>query len=234
MNTIHNFFEPNRLLISWQQPDGSGEGHSRTRHIIAEIFRNDYGEFFRYFVETKEFNRALDNGFTGIPAFKIVPEPYSTGAINTFTRRLPPRTREDFKEYLKLHNLPTDFNGSDFALLSYTGAKLPSDGFEIFPDLMDLEGPYEFVFEVAGTRYLEVDFTKLNIGDPIEFKLDEANPYDSNAINIHCGTQHVGFVPKPYANAFKKLIFEGKLKASIERLHMRPSRPIMFLFAEVS
>lgn len=159
--------------------------------------------------------------------------PEVTGAIATFTRRLPPRRREDFKEYLQLHKLPADFNGSDFALLSYTGAKLPSDGFEIFPDLIDLEGPYEFFFEVAGTRYLNVDFTKLNIGDPIDFKIDERNPYDPNTINIYCGTQHVGFAPKPYVESFKKLLAEGKLKASIEKLNSNSSRPLVFLFAEV-
>ena len=233
MTTINNYFEPNRLLVSWQQPEGTGEGHSRSRHVIAEIYRNDYGVFFRYFADTREFNRALEKGFSGLPAFKILPEPYGTGVIDTFIRRLPPRRREDFKEYLNLHMLPSDFNGSDFALLAYTGAKLPSDGFEIFPDLTDQNGPYEFIFEAAGTRYLNVDLTKLNLGDSVDFKFDPNNAFDPNAINIFVGKQHIGFVPKPYQESIKKLLSEELLTARIEKLNGKPDHPLIYLFAKV-
>lgn len=233
MTIINKYYEPNRLLVSWQQPDGNGVGQSRSRHVIAEIFRNDFGVFFRYFADTPEFNLAKEKGFTGVPAFKIVPEPYGTGSIDIFLRRLPPRKREDFKEYLNLHKLPQDFKGSDFALLAYTGAKLPSDGFEIFPDLIDQEGPYEFIFEVAGTRYLNVDLSKLNLGDSVEFRSDESNIYDCNAISIFCRTQKIGFVPKPYQQSFKKLLSENLLTAKIEKINGKLSRPLIFLFTEV-
>ena len=69
-------------------------------------------------------------------------------------RRLPPRNREDFGDYLYLHGLAAPFKLSDLALLGYTGARLPSDAFALVPEFPVDAGPCEYVMEVAGTRHV--------------------------------------------------------------------------------
>lgn len=234
MKTINNYLKPNRLLISWQQPDGSGKDDSRTRHIIGEIYEDQFGTYFHYFAGTDQFHAAEIKGFKGLQAFPIIEEPYVSGVMNTFMRRLPPRKREDFKDYLSLHYLPLDFDGSDFSLLAHTGAKLPSDSLEIYPDLSDIKGPFELVIELAGTRYLNVDTQILQLNLPITFELDAHNKFDADAIKAFCSGQHIGFIPKPYSKALRPFISANKIKSTIIKLNGKPDRPLIYIFAEIS
>ena len=67
-------------------------------------------------------------------------------------RRLPPRNREDFADYLQVHGLSAPFELSDVALLGYTGARLPSDGFALVPEFPEDIRPCDYVMEVTGAR----------------------------------------------------------------------------------
>jgi len=78
---------------------------------------------------------------------------HQQGVLDAFVRRLPPRSRDDFSEYLDRYRLPNNARFSDLALLAYTGGKLPSDGFEFCADLDQARPPFELVIEIAGFRY---------------------------------------------------------------------------------
>lgn len=235
MNYIENIFEPSRLWLIWQLTEGDGSGYSRSRRVVAEIVKNDDKDAtFRYLVGTPDYEAAVNDGFQGFAAFKLGSESINQGVIEAFSRRLPPRKREDFIKYLSMHRLPENFKGSDFALLGYTGAKLPSDAFEIITDYSDAQQPLEFVIEVAGFRYQNnVSVDELNVGDDVELIRDIENVYDKNAIAIYFKKKKIGHIPKPLVSKMNFWIENNTVEAKIERLNGKPERPLIYLFVKV-
>lgn len=234
MNFIENFFEPSRLLLIWQLTEGDGTGYTRSRRVVAEIVKSGVDNaVFRYLVGTPDYDAAIKDGFKGYSAFKLGSEVFAQGVIEAFIRRLPPRKREDFDKYLNMHRLPSNFKGSDMALLGYTGARLPSDSFEITPDYSDALQPLDFVIEVAGFRYHNVSVNELEIGDKVEFILDAENQYDKDAVAIYCNQRRIGHVPRPILPKMSYWIKNCKVSATIERLNGKPERPLVYLFVKI-
>ncbi len=232
MNFITHFFEPNRLLLVWQSPDG--EGVKRSRREVAEIVKTQEGNIlFRYLVDSADFKLATEDGFLGFPAFDLSKTEHTQGVIDTFVRRLPPRKREDFGKYLNTYMLPENFSGSDMALLAYTGARLPGDGFEIIPDLKNVNLPVEFMVEVAGFRYQTVPIVDLHVDAIVNFSCDKKNEHDSNAIAVSYKNRRIGFVPRPLLESFNKWILGNKVTAKIVRLNGKTERPLVFLLVKV-
>jgi hypothetical protein len=75
------------------------------------------------------------------------------GVLAVLRRRLPPRNRSDFPDYVEGFRLPKDLEISDLALLALTTAKLPSDGFSIVDPLDPAIEQCDLVLEIAGFRY---------------------------------------------------------------------------------
>jgi len=144
MRIIEHIYEPERLFLCWQAPIE----RKRARYVIAELRKTEKGYSFRYLNDTVDFGKARKLGFTIYPAFRDVNKEYTVGVIEAFSRRIPPRSRNDFEEYLKNFRLPANVQMSDFALLGYSGAKLPSDGFSIVNSLEDACVPSEFLIEL--------------------------------------------------------------------------------------
>lgn len=232
MNRIQHLIEPRRLLLCWQRPiDGTAR---RTRRIVGEIERGEGGAVFRYLRDREDFAKAEAEGFRGFPAFGLKHgQEFSAGVLDAFGRRLPPRKREDFPEYLARFRLPNDFNGSEMALLAYTGAKLPSDGFELIPDLEGIDPPLELVIEIAGRRHYQ-PATPMAVGDPVELVAEPDNPIDPLAIMIHHAGELIGYLPAPYCKAFAAWSGAAKVAASIDRINGKPERPLVYLFVKVA
>lgn len=234
MNRIQHLIEPQRLFLSWQRAMDGKE--RRTRRIVGEIARESDGVVFRYLTEREDFNKAMAEGFQGFPAFKIGKfQEYTSGVLDAFTRRLPPRKREDFTDYLAQYRLPGNFTGSDVALLGYTGAKLPGDGFEIMPDLSGIVPPLELVMEVAGFRHHDVASAGLAVGDAVRLMPEPDNAHDPDAIAIHHNAHgRIGYVPRPYCSAMAGWLATCTVEANIDRLNGKPERPLVYLFVKVS
>jgi hypothetical protein len=105
------------------------------------------------------------------------------GVLAAFLRRLPPRVRPDFAAYKAQFRLQPDLQLSDFALLAYTGAKLPSDGFTIVDTLEGMSPPCEIVLEVAGYRHYADKLSKTpTVGEKVELVAEPENKVDKQAI----------------------------------------------------
>lgn len=229
MIPISHIVEPVGLALTWQLQDEQSE--TRTRRVVGEISRNEAGEIvFRYLKDTDDFRKAEAAGFKGYPAFEIKGGEIASGVIESFLRRLPPRKREDFSDFLALHRLPHPFNHSDIALLGYTGARLPSDGFALVPIFPANASPCEYIMEVAGFRHAPgAKVENLTVGDQISFAIDEGNPVDQDAIAvIHNGTQ-VGYVNRAMRSTFRNWLDTRNVTATIERLNGKPERPLVYV-----
>lgn len=234
MNRINHLFEPNRLFLVWQRPLASSE--PRPRRVVAEILSTGKGVTFRYLAGTDDFDKALAEGFKGFPAFN--PDghagEYHEGVLEAFVRRLPPRKREDFSNYLAQYRLPEKFSGSDMAFLAYTGAKLPSDGFELVPDLIDSAPPLEFFLEVAGFRHQGIPSQAIAVDDPVRLVKEPGNPHDPMAITVEHALGRIGYLASPYCGAVSRWLESSSVETSIERINGNPERPLVYIFLKVT
>jgi hypothetical protein len=223
MSTIENIFEPSRLLLVWHHTNSDTPRH---RRVVGELIRQGDDAAFRYLKDTEDFEAALDEGFFEFPAFADKNGQESQlGALDVFVRRLPPRKREDFKEYLAQYNLPSNFSGSAFSLLAYTGARLASDTFELCPDLSDAKAPLDFVIDVSGIQYHIDGKVQFLEDDEIFFKEEPENQFDHNAIKIIHSGHMIGYVNKALSPSFSRLLKTGKIKGTILKFSMQKNTP---------
>lgn len=169
MKYIDHIIEPNKLLMTWQ----SSNKQQRTRFVIAELRRANEKISLQYLNSTNDFQEACNLGFESYPAFRELNKVHETGVMDALMRRLPPKTRGDYAQYLEGFRINTDVAISDFALLGYTGARLPSDGFAIINPFDNINSPFEFLVEAAGYRYYNENLS-ININDPVNFIMTPA------------------------------------------------------------
>ncbi|HMN20925.1 MAG TPA: HIRAN domain-containing protein [Ottowia sp.] len=225
MNFIEHVREPARLLLVWQGPEGS----SRVRHTVAELLRHPGGSVrLRYLTDVAG---ARAEGFIGFPAFRKLDQEYEQGVLETFMRRLPPRSRGDYARYLEQFRLRPGAEISDFALLAYTGAKLPGDGFSIIDPLDQVTAPSEVIIEVAGFRHTsQVPLDEITVGSPVQLVAEPDNPHDRNAVVMLTQGRKIGHVPRQQAVGVRRWMDRGTLSAHVERVNGTPERPLVYVF----
>ncbi len=227
---LQHVVEPERLLLTWQPPD---DGTTiRTRRIVAELTYSDDCESvtFTYLFDTPDFLEAKAAGFLGYPAFRLKTATHTQGVMSAFMRRLPPRKREDFGAYLAQHWLPNPFTLSDFALLGYTGAKLPSDGFALVPAFDPARLPCEYVTEIAGTRHMGPEvFDSAQVGDVVTLQADSANPVDSKALLVMKGDMRLGYINRALLPAVHGWLQYANLHCELVKKADRSGRPLLYM-----
>ena len=230
MNPLIHIIEPERLLLTWQPSDEQAK--SRTRRVVAELLSDaEENTVFRYLVNTPDFAAAKEAGFQGFPAFDVDTVEFTNSPIETFIRRLPPRNREDFADFLAQHRLPSPFDYSDMALLGYTGAKLPSDGFALVPVFKAEQVPCDYLMEVAGMRHVYKGNVEGDVafGDLVSFESDQDNPVDQNALLVVCKNQKIGYVNRALLETFHSWLENRQIKATIERINGKPERRLVYI-----
>jgi len=230
MNLIEHTFSPTRLFVLWQAADG----HDRSHFVIGEL-RDESGMIsFRYLPESEDFRKAVELGFVCYPAFRKRDRVYTEGVMDTFLRRLPPRKRGDFTKYLEQWRLPATAPLSDFALLAYSGGKLPTDGFSVIWPLDEVKAPGEVLLEVAGFRYQGIGVSELSVGMPVFFVPEPDNKFDPQALRVEAGGKRVGYVKRQQHDAVADWLEQYHLEAFIERFNGTAERPVMYLFCRLT
>lgn len=231
MNKLSYIREPSKLLLTWQPP--ASEPHARTRRVVAEVEAEGDDVVLRYLGDTDDFKAALACGFAGYPAFRLNATEHRQGVVEALMRRLPPRKREDFSDFLAKHRLPDPFPLSDLALLGYTGAALPSDGFALVPDFPDRPGPFDYITELAGTRHVYgLNLSGVSVGDEVQFAVDRENPVEKDAVfAVHRG-RPLGYINRALRKRLAKWASTGNLSAHVERLNGKPERPLVYVRLE--
>lgn len=227
MITIQNALEISTLFLTWQS------NRDRNRRYFVGIVSKDKDNqvTFRYSIGSRDFEEAKSVGFVGYPAFKLSDEVYTNDVLNSFLKRLPPKSRRDFSKYLLQHNLPIDFKGSDFQLLSHTGIQLPSDGFDLVPDLSEASIPFDYVMEVAGTRhYLSFDqVSEVELGVEVELRCDNQNEFDEHAVAFYLHGQLIGYVNRLLCATVRQLMAYKCLTCRITKKSGTIDRPLLYV-----
>lgn len=232
MQFIEHIIEPSTLLLAWQSAD---ENH-RTRYIVAEILRGQSGQItLRYLQNTPDFNKAQTRGFEAYPAFQNIDLIYDN-VLDAFMRRLPPRTRGDFSQYLEGLRLKPNAQLSDFALLGYSGAKLPTDGFSIIHPFNNVKQNCELLVEAAGFRHLKKNTDiKINIGDAVNFLTEFNEATQAEAVKITVGETLIGYVNRGLLPTFLGWVKNKRIEGGwIEKTNGAPGKPTVYIYAKIS
>jgi len=230
MNLITHIIEPRRLYLDWQGP----EGGDRSRRIVAEFMWTNHDVELRYLTHSEDFKKAVQIGFLGYPAFPKFERIYKEGVIETFMLRLPPRERPDFAKYLESLRIFPSARISDFALLGYSGARLPSDWFSIVHPFDEVESPCELLTEVAGYRYYNDVNMELRVGTNVSLRPEPDNQFDPLAIMVLAHDRKIGYIGRGLLNTFHRwLNTQSEIAAVIEKINGRPDRPSIMLYIAV-
>ncbi len=187
----------------------------------------------RYLPQSPDYIAAVECGFTGYPAFHPSSVEHRKGVGEALGRRLPPRKREDFGDFLAKHRLPNPFPYSDLALLGYTGAALPSDGFALVPDFPDSPGAFDYITELAGVRHVSgLNLSGVRVGDEVQFAMDRENTVDRDAVFVVHKGKPLGYVNRAIRQRLAKWASTGQLSARVERLNGKPERPLVYVRLE--
>jgi hypothetical protein len=237
---LENICEPKVLILAWQAPDHM---NNRFRWAVGEIKSKGDSFSLRYFAHGQEFDSRNDGhrfdeivalGYAGYAAFSTKVREHTSGVIEAFNRRLPPRTRSDFAEYMKHFRL-RDYNSlSNFTLLGKTEATLPSDGFSIVDPLDGDASCCDLLLEIAGFRYYAENLgDSLELGAQVEISAEPDNERDSNAVKFSINGLTMGYVNRLQATAFQQWLKNNKISAVVERINGKPERPRVFVFIKV-
>ncbi|NNM58918.1 MAG: hypothetical protein HKM04_03805 [Legionellales bacterium] len=231
MRFIDHMIEPTKLLLVWQPSDE----RYRTRYTVAEINRVGDDSTLTYLVNTPDFieaNKLREFNFLD----SLFGERTNTreNALDTFMSRLPPRTRGDFSEYLENFRIKPDATFSDFALLAYTGAKLPTDGFSVINPFEDVEKEYEFLLEITGFRYNQQN-NPIEIGAEASFLPSFYEERAEDAITIIINEQKAGYVTRALIPTVQQLIKQNRIKSAyVEKMNGSRDRPAAYLYVSVA
>ncbi|HBP40998.1 MAG: HIRAN domain-containing protein [Vreelandella alkaliphila] len=228
---IEHLVEPHRLLLYWQ----ARESTSRSRYLVGELIKRDGKVVLLYDLNSSEMVEAKRMGFRGYPAFPLKKTEYSNQVLEAFTRRLPPRSRRDFGRYLELRAIPANATISDFALLGYSGAKLPNDGFEVVHPFDNPPEAFEVLIEIAGFRHeSQLEITDLQVGGSIQFLPEPENPVDTGAICIASAGHKLGYVPRGHLDMLHRMLAEGAiLEGEVFRTNGTSERPLVYVLTRI-
>jgi hypothetical protein len=238
MHFIERIIEPKSLLLAWQAPESVDP--ARRRNVVGILERDNDNNIisFRYILK-QDLMDARKLGFQSYGIYENFEYTYAEGVIEEFSRRLPPRKRKDYKKYLKSLRIHPDSDISDFALLGYSGALLPSDSFSLVNRFEDVEGNCQLLQEIAGFRYHMNTkegniFMQIALGDPVSFRPELDNVFDPNAIEVVLGERRIGYVNKVLAPTFLKWLKNRDVTGQIEKVAGTVERPRVFIFINVS
>jgi len=235
MNLIENIIEPKRLFLAWQPDRNSDE--SRKRRIIAEFTKEENNNVgLKFLDETEDFKKACQSGLLNYPHFLPNRKDMGKGIppfIINFLRRIPSRKRSDFNLFLESIRIDPTVTISDFAILGYSGALLPSDSFSLIHPFDDADQPCELLIEAVGFRYHEGMGLNLKIGDEVHILPEPDNPVDPNAIKIEYDGKIIGYANRFLTTAFHIWLKKWKVSAEIEKIVTRGAKPKVMIFVRV-
>jgi hypothetical protein len=232
MKYIEHIIEPKKLLLSWQT---SQPGKNRTRMFVAELVRKGDDADLVYLFDSKEFRKAQSLGFKEYPGFSSKQQIHEK-VLFAFIKRLPPRSRGDFGKYLDSLRIQNEAVISGFALVGYSGAKLPDDDFEVINTFENAIPPFEFLMNIQGYRYYaqQLPFDNITLEQEATFQAEPENEIDPRAIKIIVGGACAGYICRGLTESFHKWFEKGyKIEARIERKNGTVERPEIYLYVSI-
>ncbi|MFA5159211.1 MAG: HIRAN domain-containing protein [Candidatus Omnitrophota bacterium] len=194
-----------KIYLVWQEAN-----HSR-RYVVGELVRKPEGTYIFHYLHGKDLEEAKKRGFSNYPAFPDLSREYHENVIESFSMRLPARSRTDFSELLGYWEIK-DEKISDFDLLSITGGQLPTDCFEFVDPHMEKRPAY-FLTELAGFVHCLKDDKELRslvMGSPVELQREPTNRQDACAVKVIYRGKTIGYIKRGHCQTVSEELARGK------------------------
>ncbi len=198
--------EERKIYLSWQQYE-----HER-RYIVAELIESSVGQYCFRYLPGKDLEDAQKLGFQGYPAFPEFGKEYDQNVIESFSMRLPARSRGDFKDLLTYWEIDDTSIISDFDLISITGGRLLTDTFE-FIDPHANKRPDKFLTELAGfVYYAEGNHLRnIPVDSILQLEREIDNQWDPYAVKVLYKEKHVGYIKRLHAGTIAGALDKGQI-----------------------
>jgi hypothetical protein len=217
-----------------EYPTGTGR-----RYIIGELERIGDNVILHYFKNNQDFKDAIKLGFKGYSIFDINQDVHDLNIMSTLERRIPLSQRTDFDDFLRYHRIEPNVGRkmSEFALLGYTGGKLPGDAFSFVHTFEEANIPCELTIDVAGARHYKEYLPPLGtlLGKQVSFQAEHENVQDPMAVAIKIrNVKLIGYVNRAQTATFNKWIANNyEIDGTIERINGTSDRPNILLYVKV-
>ena len=222
-----------RALLAWQAP--LSQHGPRRRFAVAELVEREDHVVFSYRRGSQDIEDARDEGFDSYPGLPVRDYSGDATAFRLLRRRLPPATREDFREFLEGLGLSPKAHLTDLSLLAYTGARLTGDGFGIVETFDGFDRPFQYVFDIAGFRQYRAQVPDLTEGEPVTFRSDSENQYGAGAVEVVCRDGvRLGFINRLQMEPVRAWLRGGAVEARVFRDNGRAAYPRLFVLAQVN
>ncbi len=220
-----------RALFTWQRP--LEQPGSRDRFAVAELLQCEGGVAFSY-LDEGSLAPVMEAGFRGYPGLALGDAHEAETALDVLARRLPPRDRPDFHEFLETFGLSPQADFSNLSLLAYTGARVTGDSFGVTETFDGFDRPFRYVFDVSGYRHYRNDALDLAVDEPLIFRLEPTNEYDSDAIEIARENDvRLGYINRLQAQTVRGWIEHGNIDARVFKVNGRSAYPRLFVMADI-
>jgi hypothetical protein len=203
--------------------------------FVAELIRSGDDANLVYLKDSEEFSKAQSLEFEGYPGFAIEKDVHKN-VLTSFMKRLPPSSRRDFGRFLDALRIKSDTEITDFALLGYSGAKLPDDDFTIIHPFENASPPFELLLPVRGYQHYKDQLPLADLSTDMQagFEAEPDNPWDSEAIKIIINGVRVGYVSRGLTGSFHKWMQSSlAISAYVERINGTEQNPEIYLYVLV-
>jgi hypothetical protein len=193
----------------------------------------------KYLIDTTDYKNAVADGFKGYPAYPIENGQLFKNVLGIFMRRLPPRSRKDFHIFLDSIRIKSDTAISDFALLGYSGGKLPDDDFFFIHPFEDADDKFELLTMIQGLRRYPsavklIEDNLLTTDSDVKFIREPENKFDPQAIAIYFENTKLGYIGRGLLSSFHSWLGDNRIKvAFIERINGSIDHRKVYIFVKV-
>ena len=211
------------LYLIWRQPE-------RRWWPVGRLRREGSTYVFEY---TRGAIAAKAGGFRPLLSFPELDTAYvSSDLFPLFANRLPPSSRDDYKQFVEALDLGDERD--PLVLLGRSGGERQTDTFEVFPaPERTPEGRFETTFFVRGLRYrpqeTHEEVLRLRSGDGLTLEPEPDNPHDELAVRVLSDRRtHLGHVPRYLAPDVQHLRESGVDVVARVRRVSPPPAPMQF------
>jgi len=170
-----------------------------------------------------------EGGFEALYDFPDLYKKYESSQLfPLFKNRVLTKGRNDFEEYLS--HLDLNNTADPIEILSVDGGLRVTDSFEVFPEILKVNGMFKCKFFVHGVRYVnefaQERINTLESGEVLKLSIELTNPVTKIAIQLQTGDYHViGWTPRYLVNDLVHAISHDPevYEATVVKVNLAPA-----------
>lgn len=240
MRFIEHLMTPEKLLVIWQAMNPQNNENTGKRFVVGEV-RSNGGDWVLEYYDNADTQEAQSHfHFKGMTAYPYeAGKTYTNNVKDILSKRIASPSRADYADYLRSYRIPPEQAETltTMQILAYTRGELTGDGFSFFPDLKNMQPPFDLMIEIAGFRHcdgMNIEPITSLMDQKVHFKHEPHNHQDQNAIAVYMDDTHLGYMPRGYNQFFAQTaLSQYSCDAWITKINGTIERPKISFLVQV-